>query len=218
VAIRELAVEGYRSIRSLRMPLGAVNVIVGPNASGKTNLYRALYLLSAAASGRLARTFADEGGMPSALWAGDRKKGPVQLRVEVKLDDFSYELVCGLPASSMWEGYQKPSRFVLDPQVKSERATVPDGKRRVPVLERESGSAWLRDGDGRRIAYPLTLRAAESGLSQLRDPLGTRWWPPCERSWLPGASVTSSAATRPRRCANPRLGSRPRCWRPMVSI
>jgi predicted ATPase len=68
--IRSLSVEGYRSIRRARIALGQVNVIVGPNGCGKTNLYRSLYLLAKAADGLFARTLAAEGGMASALWAG----------------------------------------------------------------------------------------------------------------------------------------------------
>jgi len=74
MTVRELWVEGYRSIRSLQLDLTPVTVVVGANGSGKTNLYRAMRLLSAAAEGTLARSLADEGGMPSVLWAGPRKK------------------------------------------------------------------------------------------------------------------------------------------------
>jgi monoamine oxidase len=112
--IRHLHVEGYRSIRNLHLDLGEANVVLGPNGSGKTNLYRALYLLAEAAHGRFARALADEGGMPSALWAGARRKGPpVQMIVGATIDSFSYELACGLPqkGSLMWEGHGKPSRF-----------------------------------------------------------------------------------------------------------
>jgi predicted ATPase len=125
VPIRSLSIEGYRSIRRLDLPIDGARVVVvaGPNASGKTNLYRALQLLAAAAGGRLARTLAEEGGMPSALWAGKRRKEAVRMRVAVDLDDFSYELACGLPAAS---GH---GSFILDPVVKSERASVSDGGR-----------------------------------------------------------------------------------------
>jgi predicted ATPase len=86
------------------------------------------------------------------------------MSIAVTLDDFGYELACGLPAAGAH------GSFILDPVVKTERATVADGGRKVALLERQNGTAWLRDGDGRRIAYPLALRDAESVLAQLQDP------------------------------------------------
>ena len=38
----EVHAAGYRSLRSIRFPLGALTVSVGANGAGKTNLYRAL--------------------------------------------------------------------------------------------------------------------------------------------------------------------------------
>jgi predicted ATPase len=87
VAIRSLHIAGYRSVRDVWLKLSQVNVLVGPNGCGKTNLYRALYLLSAAAAGQFARTLAEEGGMPSVLWAGQRTGGPVRMTVGVQVDD-----------------------------------------------------------------------------------------------------------------------------------
>ena len=74
MAIRELHVEGYRSIRRLRLRLGKVNVLTGPNGCGKSNLYQAVFLLAKAAEGSFARAIAEEGGMPSVLWAGVQKR------------------------------------------------------------------------------------------------------------------------------------------------
>src|SRR6266436_6725879 len=99
--IRSLQVKGYRSIQRLFLRLGSVNVLVGANGCGKTNLYRSLYLLAAAAEGRLAQTLAQEGGMPSALWAGEqRKKAPKRITIEVSFDQWSYRFSCGLPQPS----------------------------------------------------------------------------------------------------------------------
>jgi predicted ATPase len=121
MAVHELWVEGYRSIRSLRLSLTPVTVVVGANGSGKTNLYRALRLLSAAAEGTLARSLADEGGMPSVLWAGSRKKSaPARFTAGVELDDLAYQLACGLMPPP-----QGP--FKLDPDVKEETVWVVDG-------------------------------------------------------------------------------------------
>lgn len=44
--LQTLAVANYRSIRSLVMPLGPLNLITGANGSGESNLYRALRLLA----------------------------------------------------------------------------------------------------------------------------------------------------------------------------
>ena len=41
--------KGYRSLRSVRVDLGQVAVFVGENGAGKSNLYRALQLVKAAA-------------------------------------------------------------------------------------------------------------------------------------------------------------------------
>ena len=59
--ITQLSVNGYRSSRNAWLRLRQVNVIIGPNGTGKSNLYRALFLLAAAANGRFARTLAEEG-------------------------------------------------------------------------------------------------------------------------------------------------------------
>jgi predicted ATPase len=40
-----IAIENYRSLRDLRLPLERLNVITGANGSGKSSLYRALRLL-----------------------------------------------------------------------------------------------------------------------------------------------------------------------------
>ncbi len=45
--------KGYRSLRSVRFDLGQVTVFVGENGAGKSNLYRALQLVKAAAEGNL---------------------------------------------------------------------------------------------------------------------------------------------------------------------
>src|SRR5258707_10440129 len=108
VAIREIHVTGYRSVRQLRLKLRNINVLTGPNATGKTNLYNSVFLLAKAAAGGFAQVIAEEGGMPSVVWAGARKSRSlgstrlesVRMTLGVKTETFSYELICGLPKHS----------------------------------------------------------------------------------------------------------------------
>ena len=55
-----LAVSGYRSLRDVVVPLAPLTVVTGANGSGKSNLYRALRLLAATASGSLIGAIARE--------------------------------------------------------------------------------------------------------------------------------------------------------------
>ena len=102
MAIKTISIQGYRSIQNMRLTMDDINVIVGANGCGKSNLYKAVYLLAKAVNGELAETLAHEGGMPSVLWAGKKKKitqskAPVRMILSIQTDDFNYEIACGLP-------------------------------------------------------------------------------------------------------------------------
>ena len=51
--IIKLEVEGFRSLKSQTWCPGDLNVVIGPNASGKSNLLRVLEMLNAAAKGAI---------------------------------------------------------------------------------------------------------------------------------------------------------------------
>jgi predicted ATPase len=164
MVIEELQVAGYRSVRDVTLRLGQINVLVGPNGCGKTNLYRSLYLLSRAAAGQLAAALAEEGGMPSVLWAGERnRKEPARMTLTLGMEKLAYEITCGLPIPSL-------SVFCLDPQVKEERVWFIEKKKRVVMLERDHTTVRARNAEGMRVSYPLALSESESVLSQLREP------------------------------------------------
>src|SRR5947208_4702621 len=66
--ITEMHVEGFRSLRDVLWRPGALNVVIGPNASGKSNLLKALEMLSASARGEMGEFVRREGGMESLAW------------------------------------------------------------------------------------------------------------------------------------------------------
>jgi predicted ATPase len=166
--IQELSVSGYRSVRKIRLPLRQVNVLTGPNGCGKSNLYNAIFLLARAGDGSFARIIAQEGGMPSVLWAGAtqrrvRTAPPSRIILSVELDKFGYELHCGLPVGSPL------SLFSLDPGIKEERIWL-SGPRKTAIMERRGPAAAIRNGKGKMEQYPAYLYRSESLLAQLRDP------------------------------------------------
>jgi predicted ATPase len=170
MSILEFTISGYRSIQDLNLPLSHINIITGANGCGKSNLYHAICLLGKMADGQLAKTLAIEGGMPSVLWAGERKnhtrtKKPVRMVLNVKTEQFSYEIALGLPANI------PPSLFSLDPQVKEEWVWHGEERRKATTfLERKVTTTWVMDQHGERITYPMMLSQSESVLSQLREP------------------------------------------------
>jgi predicted ATPase len=164
VAVERVWVRNYRSLRSVDIAPSGLTVIVGSNGSGKSNLYKALGLIAEAAHGRLAPAMLAEGGMPSALFAGERQAGPVRMTLGAQLDDYRYELELGLPVDP-------GSPFKLDPIVKSERIwTGAKPTRRTLLCDRAHVTALLSGADGAAVRIPAGLNPSESILAQVGDP------------------------------------------------
>lgn len=170
LAIREISVSGYRSLRRIRFPVDGLGVFIGGNGAGKTNLYRSLELLQAAVDGTLTRALAAEGGMDSVLWAGERRKHEAararfaaELMDDATAQSFIYEVEVGVVQPVSGAGFQ------LEPQAKLERLTLTSGRRPVTLLERDGPSGFVRDEDGRRRPFGTTLLATETALASFQD-------------------------------------------------
>jgi predicted ATPase len=184
--LHAFAVSNYRSLRDLKLSLGALTVVTGANGSGKSNLYRALRLVQHAADGRLAEALANEGGIPSVQWAGPadlrsqvRRGGPVQgtarrapLRIGLGFvcDDYSYAIELGLPAGGNPVA-GGASRFRLDPEVKSEWVWQKPPRRRGNTwLERDGANVMLRDRDGEWSRLNFAPSSSRAILAELGEP------------------------------------------------
>lgn len=177
-----LAIANYRSLRSLTLPLGRLNLITGANGSGKSNLYRALRLLAETAHGGVVNALAREGGLSSTLWAGPERisrrmlqgeipvqGGPRQESVALKLgfagDDFGYAIDLGFPSPP-----DAPTAFNLDPEIKREAIWAGPFLRSSNVLvDRHGALAKIKEGRNWRVVAKH-LSTFESMFTQLADP------------------------------------------------
>ncbi len=177
MALIEIGISGYRSIHRLRMPLRRLTVLVGGNGVGKTNLYRSLELLSAAARGTLADEIAREGGLGSVMYAGELKSHEERrLVLDATLDELTdgglgYEVENGFPMQYRDElGFPTvvAAAFLTEAQVKAESLHLLQRGKKVPLMERKGPTAWARDGSGRRQQVGEQLLSSETALSALR--------------------------------------------------
>ncbi|WP_020664603.1 AAA family ATPase [Amycolatopsis benzoatilytica] len=176
-----LAIQNYRSLRDLVLPLSRLTVIVGANGTGKSSLYRALRLLADAGRNGAVAALAGEGGLPSTLWAGPEsigravregrapvrgvaRKEPVGLRLGYSGDDFGYALDFGLPVP-------ENTAFNLDPEYKRESVWHGPVLRSSALLADRSGSrVRIRDESGGWTDSGRSIALTDSMVSEFADP------------------------------------------------
>ncbi|WP_193334969.1 AAA family ATPase [Devosia beringensis] len=170
MALTDIQITGYRSVRAISFPVRQLSVLVGANGVGKTNLYRALELVRAAATGDFAQDIAREGGLASVIWAGERRShepARMSLRIGLELADgqddglpVSYEIEPGFPT-------KVDAAFPLEAMIKQESLTLA-GRRPVALMERKGPAIWVRNAEGKRVQADAVLLSSEIALSGLR--------------------------------------------------
>ncbi|QOY87572.1 AAA family ATPase [Paludibaculum fermentans] len=182
--IRILAVQGYRSLRDLLLPLGQLSVITGANGSGKSSVYRSLRLLADAALNSVVASLAREGGLPSTFWAGPEtiprgvRQGlygvePVARRKAASLklgfggDTYGYSIDLGYPPPPPPE-----TMFALDPRVKRECIWHgPVYRKASALVDRRNNFVWLATTrDEEPVILTQHLSDTDSMLASVADP------------------------------------------------
>lgn len=182
--IRTVAIQGYRSLRDLTVPLGQLSLITGANGSGKSSFYRALRLLADAAQNSVVASLAREGGLPSTFWAGPetiarsvrqgyheveglKKKKVASLKLGFGGDTFGYSIDLGYPPPP-----PPATMFELDPHIKRECIWHgPLYRKAAALVDRRNNFVWLSTTrDEEPVMITQHLADTDGMLASVADP------------------------------------------------
>ena len=171
--ILSLDIEGFRSLKNIaNWHPGDLNVLIGPNGCGKSNLLRALEMLAASAQGGLSRLIQTCGGMEALVWDGEAdeirfkvKCSPVDINRVAEKDSLTYELRLGRLG--------KGGEYKIDYEMLGNYAKVEQRLALKPykLLERHGLQAKVFDEQQRGLAAPEeNVPRLETLLSLAADP------------------------------------------------
>jgi len=146
--IRRIGLRHFKSIERSSLELGSVNLLIGPNAAGKSNVVRAFRLLADAVRSDVESATAPLGGIESTVfWGASERSTEIEIEYYVpdpsaptSLSDMRYKIVLG----------QREGRTaVLEEELRIKRKRAERGRAKI----------WLSAalGRGQAVKDPETL-------------------------------------------------------------
>ena len=164
MGIRRLEISGYRSLADVVWEPGPLNLLIGANGSGKSNLLRALNLLRAAMEGKLSETVLRAGGMVPILWDGRTHSIHIGIMADnpAKSDGKST-----LTYHLKLEQVGHSGSFIITNE--SVLATINSGQNELSLLSRIGNNAEVYTDVLEHATFiePLITNERESALSQI---------------------------------------------------
>jgi predicted ATPase len=159
--IKQLDIEGFRSLRKVSWLPGDLNVIIGPNGTGKSNLLRLMEMISISAQGRLGKYIQSLGGMDPIVWDGVATS--IRFAMETTTDDGElgpehYELE--LARLGQGSSYKVEKELLIN----SYKVRKKFERRPFKFLERAAKSAVIFDETEHTFATPEEFVSDEESL------------------------------------------------------
>jgi len=92
--IKKLKIKNYKSLRDVELELHKINLLNGPNASGKSNLLDCLAFISEIAQGSIDESLRRRGGYGRVVFGG--KKENIELSIDFMRDTESFRYVISI--------------------------------------------------------------------------------------------------------------------------
>lgn len=93
--MKSIEIHGYKSIKDLQLPLNTINILIGANGSGKSNLLSFFVFLKAMYSRNLRETVALGGGMDRYLYDGRKITSEISAKLLFDQNAYSFTLTAG---------------------------------------------------------------------------------------------------------------------------
>jgi predicted ATPase len=170
--ILKMEIKGFRSLKNISFAPADLNVIIGPNGTGKSNLLRMLELVSVSAQGRLGKTIQHSGGMAPLVWDG--------ISESIRFDIKSSQLLPAWAVDRNWLTYGvelarlgKTGAYAIGEEqlLYFHRRNLEEEVEPFAILDRQKMSARIFDENRKEwIAPEESLLEEETLLSQTAGP------------------------------------------------
>lgn len=169
--LTKLTIKNYKSLENVTLTPGPLTVLVGPNASGKSNILDALELLTELIPGRkrIKDALAERGGYSSIVWGGDTQRN---ITIEIEWRRQQKSGAKSRNRLSITIGMEK-KRCVF----RSEALQLDENQ----LIVRDSETTWRSDRrtrglpEGHSDASFLTLLGGDESFTQVVFDYLTNW-------------------------------------------
>lgn len=153
--LTNLRASRYRSLKDVDISLGSMNVLIGTNASGKSNVLDALRFLSEGVRAKdFLESVSSRGGWKELAWNGHKSFDSIRLETTfVDDDETRYSWVVTLDFV--------PFSFFLDEAM----YTYTDTNSPVPILEFRKGKGWWSSKQAKNERVNLSLNLGACALA-----------------------------------------------------
>lgn len=161
--IKQLDIKGFRSLKDVTWRPGDLNVVIGQNGTGKSNLLRMLELVSASAQGRLSKYIESAGGIDAILWDGVASSITFCLKVSAGRPPMEWEESYELEIDDLFMGLPYVSRETLMNDREKLHGKMPHA---VAVIERNGKQILF---NGKQVSLSEAVSDHETLLSLINS-------------------------------------------------
>ena len=197
--IKTLEIKGFRSLSDVAWTPGDLNILIGPNAGGKSNVLCVLDMLSHSTVGRLGKYVQNAGGMGALIWDG--RADTISIRVKTfPIDEWRSPVRDSLTYELTLAHLKGTTTYRIQNELLGNFYRVEKGEKLEPfkLLERYLMRAVVIDDQEKRLEAPeKSFPEDETLLSVATGPFIFNATIPVYQRRIAGWSIYQNLQTNP---------------------